>query len=155
MKNITLTQGKEAIVDDCDFEELNRHKWYAAKPRKIFYAVRNLPGTPQRQIRMHRIILNAPKGQEIDHKDGDGLHNWRKNLRFCTNTENQHNRFSRTGSSRFKGVCWHSRDNKWQSNIRIKRKHTYLGSYDNEIEAALAYDKAARKYFGEFARVNF
>lgn len=95
--------------------------------------------------------------REIDHIDGDGLNNQEYNLRICTHTENMRN-FQvpiviRT--SKYRGVCWHKSNNGWAANISISNKSRYLGTYSLEIEAAKAYDKAARQHRGDFARTNF
>lgn len=156
MKQIPLTQGKFALVDDEDFEELSKHKWYANKIRWIFYAVRNIGTRPNRKaILMHRQIMNAKKGQEIDHRNGDGLYNRKSNLRFCTTKQNQHNQKSQIGSSRFKGVSWSKNNKKWLARIGFNYHQKYLGLFDNEIEAAKSYDQKAEEMFGEFANLNF
>lgn len=106
---------------------------------------------------MHRVILNTPKGMESDHINGDGLDNRRCNLRICTTSQNQQNQQtqSRIKSSGFKGVNWAKRANKWVARIVIAKKEMWLGSFDSELKAALAYDNAAKKYFGEFSKTNF
>ena len=104
---------------------------------------------------MHRFILNAPKGQYVDHRDRNGLNNQKRNLRFCTQSQNMMNLKSSTGTSKYKGVSWNIKYKRWQSHIRLNYKLKNLGSYNSEIEAALAYDHAARELFGEFARLNF
>lgn len=158
MKEIQLTQDKVALVDDCDFERLNRFKWCAWSSGRTFYAVRNLYQAGQRvsTIRMHRLILNTPDNMETDHWDGNGLHNWRNNLRVCTGQQNQRNRKPRIGcSSNYKGVYWDKRSQKWSSRIFFDEKRKHLGYFISEFKAACAYDKAAKNYFGEFARLNF
>jgi len=159
MKNIQLTQGKFAIVDDADYEWLSKFKWCAVKDRYTFYAVRSirLPNGKQQKIRMHREILGLKCGdkRQGDHRNHNGLHNWRDNLRICTNTENQYNqRPQKDRSSQFKGVSWHKSHLKWEANIMINGKNLYLGNYVSEIEAAHVYDAAAIKYYGEFANLN-
>jgi hypothetical protein len=104
---------------------------------------------------MHRFILSAPKGIQVDHRDNDGLHNTRGNIRLCTCQQNQGNsRPTTCHTSIFKGVHWDKRDRIWQAKIHINRRSIYLGNFIKEIDAALAYDDAAREYFGEFARLN-
>jgi len=118
-----------------------------------FYAVRADGNT---KTSMHREIMNAPKGLDVDHIDGNGLNNRKSNLRLCTHAENVHNsRPMRNGSSKYKGVCWHKTYKKWYSSIGKTGKRFYLGRFDNEIDAALAYDKKAKELFGEFAYLNF
>ncbi len=156
MKRIPLTQGKFALVDDEDFKELSKYKWHVTRNRQILYAgmsVRNK--TAQRHIRMHRFIMNAPEGQEIDHKDGDGLNNRKSNLRFCTHSQNAYNQKKRRGtSSQYKGVYFNKDHGKWHARISIEGKRKSLGYFDLEIEAGIAYADAAEDVYGEFARVG-
>lgn len=159
MKEIQLTQSKVALVDDEDFEYLNQFKWHARKCGNSFYARKNI-GTIENANRgthlMHRIIMNATDPQIcVDHKDGNGLNNQKSNLRICNHQQNNMNqRHIQNGSSIYKGVCWHKEAKKWVSNIHFN-KMIYLGLFDNETEAAKAYDQKAIELFGEFARLNF
>lgn len=157
MKTIPLTQGKVAIVDDEDYEWLNQWKWYTIKNRHYFYAVRNIGKYPhQKRIRMHRQILNCPLGKQVDHKDHNGLDNRKTNIRTCSRTENiRYQRPQRRNkSSKFKGVYWLTKRKLWRAHIKYQGKTVYLGRFHNEIEAAKAYDKATKQYFGEFACLN-
>jgi hypothetical protein len=153
MKQIPLTQGRFALVDDADFEWLNQWKWCALKKSNTFYAVRGNKG-----IRMHRLILGMVPGDRrlADHRNCEGLDNQRHNLRECSHAENSRNaRKTSKASSRFKGVTWHSIGKKWQVSIQIDGKNKNLGLYADEIEGAEIYDLAAREIYGEFARLNF
>jgi len=155
MRTIPLTQGKVAIVDDQDYAELSKYKWYATNNRKRWYAGRHVgPRSHRKQVFMHRQLLNAPPGLQCDHINGDGLDNRRCNLRICTSSENSMNRRSRGGTSEFKGVYWYKRNKKWRAQIRDDGKQYHLGYFQNEASAARAYNRAARNAFGEFARVN-
>jgi hypothetical protein len=150
MKFIPLTQGKQAIVDDEDFERVNQYKWFWDKN----YGSRSLPrsGKNRRNIRMHRFIMDAKRGQFIDHKNGDKLDNRKSNLRFCTISQNHANR-KNTARSGYKGV--HFDGYRYNSFITIKYKLIRLGSFKTKIEAAKCYDSNAKKYYGRFARLNF
>jgi len=168
MKQIQLTQGKFALVDDEDFEELNKYKWFAAKCNKgMFYARRaeTVGFKKQVLIPMHRQILDIKSKNEFgDHIDFNTLNNQRSNLRVCTKRQNCQNRKSRKGSSsKYLGVSLHKKNNGanvyWTSSIRVNGKLIFLGQFPNtfigEISAAKLYDLNAKKYHGEFANLNF
>lgn len=161
MKQIDISTKKYpntfAMVDDCDFARLNKHKWYADIKGTKLYAVRNVPtSNGQKKIRMHRQIITIPDGLLPDHHDGNGLNNTSDNLRLCTHSQNQMNRgMSRNNTSGFKGVSWHPRENRWVAAIRVAGKLIYLGYFVSLLRAVKAYDKGAKKYHGEFARLNF
>ena len=151
MKVIELTQYKFALVDDADYDALAAVKWCAQKDGHTTYAVRNSEG---RTVLMHRVITAAPQGVQVDHINGDGLDNRRDNLRLCTHAENLRNQRVKPHSSKYKGVYWDARDGKWQAQIRIDGRKKNLGYFTSELDAGRAYDEAAVKYFGEFARKN-
>jgi len=156
MREIPLTQGKVAIVDDKDYAELSKYKWYAKRKGRIWYVARYVGKRPHRKyMYMHRQILNPPPGLQCDHINSNGLDNRRCNLRLCTNSQNSMNQRSRDGTSEFKGVHWHKRKKKWEAEIMHNEKHFHVGSFVNEEDAARAYDAAAREHFGEFAWLNF
>jgi hypothetical protein len=158
MKEIILTQGKTALVDDEDFEELYKYKWHADKHGSIYYAVRSININYKiKHILMHRQIFGiTDKKIFIDHIDHNSLNNQKSNLRICTNQQNQRNSLKQKNTtSIYKGVSLNKKSNKWHSIIIFNNKSIYLGSYINEIDAAKAYDVAAIKYFGEFANINF
>jgi hypothetical protein len=160
MREIQLTQGKVALVDDEDYADLSQFKWYARRDENRFYAVRNKNyGRDGKRIpeQMHRRILNAQLGEKVDHENHNGLDNRRENIRVCTQSQNMWNRLKqvRKTSSKFKGVCWREDITAWKVSITINRKQMHLGYFQDEDQAACAYDAAARKYFGEFALVNF
>jgi hypothetical protein len=161
-RRIPLTQGKYAIVDPEDYERLNSHKWYAINCKNTFYAGRNssVPKTKKRlYIKMHNQVINPPKGLILDHINRNGLDNRKANLRPVTCAQNILNRpyvFKRKNSrSKYKGVTWHKAQNKWQVQICYNGKHKTIAYFQNEIDAAKAYDEAAKKYHKDFAVLNF
>lgn len=158
-KTIPLSQGKVALVDDEDFEWLSQWKWYAHADRRTYYAVRSTPRDENGRyttVRMHRQILEAPLGIQVDHADSDGLNNQRANIRLCNNAENARNRRKRAQgtSSRFKGVSWSALMGSWRARIRVNSQDYKLGFFTNETEAAQAYNVAALLHYGRFASVN-
>lgn len=157
MKKIKLTQGKYALVDDEDFDELNKHKWFARydKCMEGYYALCHLKDEKRTMVYMHRIIMNAPKGVEVDHINHDTLDNRKENLRLCTHSQNLMNQIQhKLFSSKYKGVSWHKGNKRWISRIMINKKQINLGCFDNEEESAKAYDKKAKEAFGEYALLN-
>ena len=156
-KEIQLTQGKVAIVDDADFEFLNQFKWHALKLAGKFYVGRKLTVSKckRNQIFMHRFIMKPDKGMVIDHLDGNPLNNQKNNLRICTHSENMRNcKISINNTSGFKGVSFVKKNNTYKSAIKLNKKTIYLGYYIDPIDAAKAYNDAALKYHGEFANLN-
>jgi hypothetical protein len=158
-RKIKLTQGKFAIVDPEDYENLNQFKWCAAKDYDTFYAIRYAvkPNNKKTTVKMHRQIMNVHKNDIVDHWNHEGLDNRKKNLRIVTASQNNANskRGMNRGKSKYKGVCRDVKAGKWRAGISYEGKHIHLGMFDDEIEAAKAYDEAAKKYHGEFAVLNF
>ena len=154
-KSIPLSQGKCAIVDDEDYEYLNQWKWHILKSRNLNYAARNIGKYPNRsRVLMHREILNSPDDTQVDHKNRDGLINTRDNLRICNYSQNAKNRKIRIDSKTgYKGVT--RKKDRFIAYIVYNTKQIYLGSYISAEDAAREYDKAAIRYHGEFARINF
>jgi len=159
MKQIPLTQGMFALVDDDDFEALSKWKWHANKSKGNYYACRNSPRVNKKRtsIKMHRQIMNVPNdGLFIDHINGNGLDNRRENLRLCTNAENTRNsRVSSSNTTGYRGVSLHGPTKKFRARIKSDDGTIYLGHFKTAIDAALAYDFAAKRFHGEFARLNF
>lgn len=167
MKTIPLTQGKFALVDDEDFEYLSQFYWQALKRgiNAAWHVKRTIARFDKtKTVYMHQEIMPSPTGLEIDHKNGDGLDNQKKNLRVVTRLQNTRGyRRLRTGkSSKFRGVSWFKRNKNWRAQIgasplagRIARKMLHLGYFKCEEDAARAYDKKALELFGEFANLNF
>jgi hypothetical protein len=157
VKEIKLTQGKVALVDDCDFGELSKHKWYAQKGYKTFYAVRKTPRDAfgkQGRVLMHREILQLPHNVLGEHKDGNGLNNQRENIRPASHAQNMRNRSGSLHSSKFKGVYRTKETKPWRIGVRSGGKIMASGYYATEAEAARAYDSAAKRLFGDFAYLN-
>jgi AP2 domain len=165
-KTIELTQGYVAIVDAADYDRVMKFKWCATEDRREDGSIRNVYAqrrfrTPEgnRAIQyLHRFILGVTSNQvQVDHINSDGLDNrQRTNLRVCSPSQNQHNKRKMHGaSSRFKGVSFIKWAAKWRAQIRLNYKHKHIGYFTTETDAAIAYDAAARKYFGEFALCNF
>jgi len=146
-----------AIIDDCDYEKLKNYRWYVNKRERTLYVRTTiLVDGKLKPKSLHRIIMGDPKGFCVDHINHDGLDNRRCNLRIATQSQNCMNRLPyKEGSSRFKGVRWHKQNKLWEAVIWVKPKSIYLGCFTDEIAGAKAYDIAARKYFGEFASLNF
>lgn len=178
MKEIKLTQGRIALVDNEDYEYLNQFKWIASKASttQMFYACRWATIAPNTRMKivMHRLLLNITDGNIFcDHIDGNTLNNQKSNLRKCTISENNKNRRSKKGgASKYLGVSvmtskkkrkntiekWIGKP-KYVARIRCDNKEHYLGSFpytqEGEILAAKAYDNAAKELHGEFANLNF
>ena len=149
MQYIELTQGKQAVVDDEDYEWLSKYTWCVSNHNGTDYAVNS------RLEYMHRLILDPSPGMFCDHINHDGLDNRRENVRICTRTENQQNRRPQSGFvSKFKGVYRHSVHKRWVAQIKIASKAYYCGLYKNEEDAALVYNIYAVTLFGKFAVLN-
>jgi hypothetical protein len=145
-----------ALVDDEDAARVASFRWQARLQGNIWYAVRTVDGGRHTKQAMHRLLLCAPRGSQVDHVNGNGLDNRRSNLRYCTNGQNQQNRHhARNNTSGFRGVTWNKASQKWQAGIKYEGKSIHLGLHDNREDAARAYDIMARQIFGSFAHPNF
>jgi len=155
VKRIPLTQNKSALVDDEDFEWLSLRKWYAVKSQtkhKTYWYAKSVPSAGEKSVYMHREIAAKIGLPEVDHENGDGLNNTRSNLRPATHAQNTANRRKTPNrSSQFKGVSWNKQNRKWSVSVQ----HNFIGQFDDEAEAAVVYDRQARKIFGSFAKLNF
>ena len=160
VKEIKLTQGKVAFVDDEDFEKLNKYKWCFHKQKKTGYAERCVRigkrvDNKVLVVRMHREIVKAPKGLEVDHKDRNGLNNQKSNLRIVTHSQNQMNKcLQRNNKSGYKGVSWDKKLQKWLVRIVVMDKRVVLGYCDTAKEGVLIYNESVKRHYGEFARLN-
>ena len=158
MKEIPLTKGKVALVDDEDYEYLNQFKWCVTTSPNTQYAVCGnvilFNNKWEKGVRMHRLLLQARPRQIVDHKNHDGLDNQRHNIRICTHQQNTWNSRPHTnGYSKYKGVL--KQGNRWSAHITINGYSACLGTFGTEEEAARRYDKSARLYHKDFACLNF
>lgn len=155
MREIPLTKGKVALVDDEDYERLSLFKWHYAESDGIGYAKKNNKGKKPALIRMHRLVVGASEGQKVDHINRNTLDNRKSNLRFVTQSQNMMNATIRkTNRSGFKGVCFVSREKKWLATIWKDGKQTWLGYFKDKEDAAQAYNKAALELHGQYAFLN-
>jgi hypothetical protein len=158
---IPLTKGKFAIVDPDDFLWLSKFKWHVIKKNDYLYACRRPRACEHRLSRsvfMNREVLNAPPGLLVDHRNHNTLDDRKANLRLATYVENGRNRRKlkkQNKSSKYKGVSYRRKTNCWRAAIRANGRNIQLGEFKSEIDAAKAYDTAAKLYFGEFACLNF
>lgn len=153
---IPLTRGYVALVDDADAELVSQYRWHPKLDRNITYAqsTTRVTEAPKTTIRMHRLILGATPGVEVDHINHDGLDNRRSNLRLCTRSQNMRNiRLIQVSTSGIKGVYWNKQHQKWRAQIMVEGKKIYLGSFASAEEAGDAYRAAAEQHFGDFAHV--
>ena len=150
MKIIKLSNGIETAVDDNLYGYLNQWNWY---PAGGGYASSTING---KTVYMHRLIMKAKRGEEVDHINSNKLDNRRVNLRLCSTRENKMNRTisKKNNTSGFKGVVFCKRDKVWYSRIKVNYKSIHLGSFQTKEEAAKIYNIFARRYFGKFAKLN-
>jgi len=153
MKEIELSNGGVALVDDQDYDDLAAYRWnrspqgYAQRTGSI--------GGRKIKVLMHHVILPPEPGMSTDHRNLNKLDNRRCNLRPATRSQNLANTPPKAGhSSQYKGVSWRRRAGKWQANIKVHGRQYFLGYFADEQEAALAYNRAALRYFGEYAYLN-
>lgn len=152
-KEIKLTSGLVAVVDDSDWPVVNSYTWQLQKAPTTFYAITYVVGNIPRS--MHRMIVKARSGQLVDHRDGNGLNNTRNNLRVATRKQNGANRRLGTNNqSGYKGVYWLRKRGKWVAQINVDSKSYYLGVFDDPWEAAQTYNLAASEVWGEYALLN-
>ena len=153
--SIPLNHGKTALIDDQDAERVSGFSWYAHFQHDRWY-VQTWRQEIRRPLSLHRFILDAPPDILVDHRSGDGLDCRRANLRECSSFgNNQNSRLKRSNTSGFKGVSFKRASGKWVAQIVAFGRHQYLGLFESPVDAALAYDAAARIHFGEFGRFNF
>jgi hypothetical protein len=157
MKQIPLTAGKVALIDDEDFDLVSQY--YCCYDPKGYALCKKYMGkvgkvSKWKVYRMHRLILGFPEGMSVDHINHDTLDNRKINLRICTHAQNMKNQTSQVGSSIYKGVCFNKEQKKWRAAITASGKRVYLGDFKTQEAAAIAYNKAAAELHGEFACLN-
>jgi len=157
---LSLTQGQQTVIDAEDWPRVSAHSWYACRYQNGFYACTKgtYPDGRRQTLGLHRFIMEAGRGDVVDHIDGDPLNNTRANLRFATPGQNRANsRVAYSTRSGYKGAYWKSgnRRNHWEAQVRHAGKCHFLGCFFTAEEAARAYDIAARELFGQFAHLNF
>lgn len=157
-KRLSLNNEEFALIDEDDYKLVSEFKWFVDIKGKQKYAkckkyIGRVSGKYiYKRLYLHRLIMNPPKGMDVDHINGNGLDNRRCNLRICTRSQNIRNAIGKKGTSQYKGVCRHR--NSWLASITKDYKQIHIGHYSTEIEAAKAYDKKAKELFGEFAKFN-
>lgn len=153
---VALTKGALALVDADDYERVTTRTWCVDQRLRTSYAVSGCSGPNRRRVLLHQFVLGVSGRCAVDHRNGDGLDNRKENLRLATSHQNAGNaRKRKMGTSRFKGVGWSKDKNCWRARILLHGKHErFLGYFDNEQDAAAAYDRAAVVHFGEFAMTN-
>ena len=142
--------------DDDDHALVSMYNWYVSKHHNCWYAVnRDEKNGVKTSIYMHRLIMNAPKGIPVDHRDNNGLNNCKSNLRLATFAQNNTNRDKRKDNkSGFKGVSWCKMRGSYVANISYKKKKIHIGHSESKIEAAMMYNQKAIELYGEFAKIN-
>lgn len=152
MKKISLNRGEYTLVDDKDFDLVIKTRWYLHESKNgKKYAYANSGN--KTSILLHRLIMNPPRGLEVDHINGNGLDNRRKNLRICTHAENNRNKgLQSNNTSGYKGVSWNM--GQWCAQVYKNNKRVYSKRFKDIKEAAKAYNTQAIKYYGEFAVLN-
>jgi hypothetical protein len=155
---LQLPCGRVALIDDADAPLLAHRRWVshtnATKTRSNgskLYVVSYAGG---RMVRLHRLLMDAPHGVLVDHVNGDGLDNRRRNLRLTDHSGNRANAAACGGRSRFRGVTWDAQRGKWMARLEVDGRRLYLGRFDSELEAAEAWDATALECWGDMARLN-
>jgi AP2 domain len=154
--NIPLTKKEFSVVDDSDFLLVSQYKWRVSIQRGSKYAMTSFVKNGKKiTLLMHRLILSVKKTDFVDHIDHNGLNNTRRNLRLCSASENQWNqKLHKNNTSGYKGVSFHKPTGKFQALIQFERKKIHIGLFYTKQDAARAYNRMAKRFFGEFAYTN-
>lgn len=165
MATLRTTTGDLILIDDEDLELASQYRWYSyardVRPRRTKrnrYVSTTVKGDGNTTLYLHRLLMGAKEGEQVDHINGDVLDNRRSNLRIATRSEQGHNRgIPGHNTSGYKGVSFYKRDQRWAAYIHLPNRgpKRFLGYFDTAEEAARAYDEAAKELHGEFARPNF
>lgn len=155
VRTVQLRGGLSTLIDEADWDSVSARNWGVQKSGRLRYAARSVyRDGGSRKLGLHRFLLDAPAGSEVDHRNGDTLDNRRANLRVCTRSENGRNLHRTCGLSKYKGVHYDKRGGRWIAQIRIQGGRFRKRIRPDERSAALAYDEMARAEFGEFACTN-
>jgi len=152
MKILPISGGQQVLLDDGDFEALSKFRWTAQKRKHTFHAARY---EGKKYVYMHRLLVSAGPGEQVDHKDGNGLNNQRDNLRVATRAQNQMGYRHDCVQRGSRGVYWHKAAKKWMARLVHNQKGVYLGLFNNKADAQQAYNEASQRLFGDFAQRNF
>ena len=151
MKKLALANGCVALVDDADYAIARKYHWSVVSRGYAYGWVE------KKKVYLHRFLLGLRAGdkREVDHINCNILDNRRSNLRVTDHHGNKWNmRTPRTNRSGAKGVKWYASTKRWRAQIQVKKQYHHLGYFQSLDAATMAYDTAARLYFGEFARPN-
>jgi hypothetical protein len=156
---IPVGQGKYALVDADDYERLAKYKWQVYNDGNTYYAFRRTSGRAgqkRQRVLMHREIMDIPEGLVCDHVNRKARDNRKVNLRSATVSQNNCNTRKRgKATSGYRGVTRDARSNRYRARIEFNGRNIHLGTFDDKVDAAKAYDAGAKKYHGEFAVLNF
>jgi hypothetical protein len=155
MKKIPVGIDKWTLVDDEDYDKVVSAGPWHMQGKAVSHSI-TVGLRKQKQIKLHRFLMNVTNPKIlVDHENRNSLDNQKHNLRVATKSQNASNSKKSTGkSSKYKGVSFHKRRNQWHAEIVHNNKHHFLGYFREEEEAAIAYNAAAKEFFGDFAYVN-